>query len=116
MNDTVIGYLVLGAGMLFVLGLVLGVTMRVARPPQAPVTPPAGVHLPPGSFLPAVMPLAGILIFAGLVFKPEDQLANFFVLVPGLLLFVASIVGWVRAANREWTDTEHTSHHDTPGH
>ena len=116
MNDTSFGLLLLGIGMVFVLGLVFAVSSRAGRGGTMRGTPPPGVHLPPPSFLPALMPLAGILIFAGLAFRPDDQLANFFLLVPGLILFVASIVGWVRAANREWTDTEHGSHHDAPGH
>lgn len=116
MNDTTFGLLLLGIGIVFVLGLVFAVTSRAARVSAARATPPPGVHLPPPSFLPALMPLAGILIFAGLAFRPDDQLANFFLFVPGLLLFVLSIIGWVRAANREWTDTEHGSHHDAPGH
>ncbi len=116
MNDTAVGFALLGIGMLFVLGLVFVVSSRAGRAPRGPVTPPAGVHLPPPSLLPPLMPVAGILLFAGLAFRPEDQFANFFILVPGLLLFVAGIVGWVRAANREWTDTERGSHHDAPGH
>ncbi|MEO8246981.1 MAG: hypothetical protein ABI622_07680 [Chloroflexota bacterium] len=116
MNDTTFGLLLLGIGIVFVLGLVFAVTSRAARASGVRPTPPAGVHLPPPSFLPALVPLAGILIFAGLAFRPDDQFANFFIFVPGLLLFVLSIIGWVRAANREWTDTEHGSHHDAPGH
>ena len=116
MNDTSFGLLLLGIGIVFVLGLVIAVTSRAARGSAARPTPPPGVHLPPPSFLPALMPLAGILIFAGLAFRPDDQLANFFIFVPGLILFVVSIIGWVRAANREWTDTEHGSQHDAPGH
>ncbi len=116
MTDTAFGFLILGIGLLFVLGLVFAVTSRTARPAAAHRPPPQGVHLPPGSWLPSLMPLAGALIVAGLAFKPDDQLANLFLFVPGVLLFVAGIVGWVRAANREWTDTEHGSHHDAPGH
>lgn len=116
MNDTAIGYLVLGIGLLFVLGLVLAVSSRAGGASARHPVPPKGVHLPPPSFLPALMPFAGLLIFAGLAFRPDDQLANFIILVPGLLLFVASIVGWVRAANREWVDVEHRSHDDAPGH
>lgn len=116
MNDTTFGLLLIGIGIVFVLGLVFAVTSRAARRSGTRPTPPAGVHLPPPSFLPTLMPLAGILIFAGLAFRPDDQLANFFIFVPGLVLFVVAIIGWVRAANREWTDTERTSHHDAPGH
>lgn len=116
MNDTAIGFLVLGLALLFVLGLVFAVSSRSGRASAPHPVPPKGVHLPPPSFLPALMPLAGLLILAGLAFRPEDQLANFFILVPGLLLFVGSIVSWVRAANREWVDVEHRSHDDAPGH
>ena len=115
MPESTIGFLILGTGILLILAIVFAVTVRTSAPRPRP-TPPPGVHLPPPSFLPALMPLAGILIFAGLAFRPDDQLANFFIFVPGLILFVVSIIGWVRAANREWTDTEHGSQHDAPGH
>ncbi len=116
MNDTAFGFLILGVGLLFVLGLVFAVSSRGSRAAGATPHPPKGVHLPPPSYLPSLMPLGGILIFAGLAFRPEDQLANWFLLVPGLRVFVASIVGWVRAADREWVETEQRPHDEAPGH
>lgn len=116
MTDTAFGFLILGVGLLFVLGLVFAISARGPRRPAPASHPPKGVHLPPPSFLPSLMPLGGILIFAGLAFRPDDQLANWFLLVPGVLVFVASTVGWVRAADREWVETEQRPHDDAPGH
>ena len=116
LNDTTFGFLILGLGLLFVLGLVFAVTSRVSRAPRAAVTPPPGVHLPPGSWLPTAMAFGGALIFAGLASRPDDALANWIIFIPGVLVFVAGVVSWVRAANHEWSDTERGSHDDTPGH
>jgi hypothetical protein len=45
-------------------------------------------------------------------FKPEEQIANPFIAIPGVVLLVAGVVAWVRAANHEWREVEHGSHHD----
>ena len=42
----------------------------------------------------------------GLVFAPEGSVANWFIFVPGLVLLVASVWAWVRAAGHEWHDVE----------
>ncbi|MGH2417463.1 MAG: hypothetical protein ACRDFY_03945, partial [Candidatus Limnocylindria bacterium] len=78
--------------------------------------PPRGVHLPPPSFLPVVFSAAAALLGAGLAFRAEDQLANPWLAIPGVLLFVITAVAWVRAANHEWRDVEHGSHDDAAGH
>ena len=126
MNDTAIGFLILGLGLVLVLGLVFVVTLR-GGPRSAPrPTPPKGVHLPPGSFLPVVLSVGAALIGAGLSFRPEEPWdlpvlgAVSGVVHPvlgplGLLIMVAGIWGWVRAANHEWSETEHSSH-DGPAH
>ena len=116
LNDTTFGFLILGLGLLFVLGLVFAVTSRVSRPARKAGAPPPGVHMPPGSWLPTLMAFGGALILAGLAFRPDDALANWIIFVPGLLVFVGGVVTWVRVANREWRDTEHGSHDDAPGH
>jgi len=36
--------------------------------------------------------------------------------VPGLVVLVASIFAWVRAAGREWREIERGAHDDAPGH
>jgi hypothetical protein len=116
MSDTAFGFLILGIGMLLVLGIVFAISSRpgpaVARP-----TPPPGVHLPPPSFLPVILSVAAALIGAGLAFRGEDQLANPFLAIPGLLVLVLGSIWWVRAANREWHETEHGAHggHATRG-
>ena len=44
---------------------------------------------------------------AGLAFRGDDQLANPFLAIPGLLIFLYGIVvAWVRAAGREWDEVE----------
>ena len=38
------------------------------------------------------------------------------VLARGVLILVAAIVAWVRAANHEWVETEHGPHDDGSAH
>jgi hypothetical protein len=109
MSDTAIGFLILGIGMLVVLGIVFAISSR-PRPATPRPTPPPGVHLPSGSYLPVVLSVAGALLGAGLAFRADDQLANPFLAIPGLLVLVLGAIWWVRAANREWHETEHGSH------
>ena len=110
MSDTAIGFLIVGIGMLFVLGIVFAISSR-PRPARGRVIPPAGVHLPPPSYLPVVLSLAAALLGAGLAFRSEDQLANPFLAIPGVLVFVLGVIWWVSAANREWHDVEHGAAH-----
>lgn len=110
MSDTAIGFLIVGIGMLLVLGIVFAISMRPRRSATA-VVPPPGVHLPPPSFLPAVLSLAAALIGAGLAFRSDDELANPFLGIGGLVVLVAGVVWWVAAANREWTEVEHGASH-----
>jgi hypothetical protein len=112
MTDAALGFLLLGIAMLVVLGIVFIMASRGGAPRGAEPTPPAGVHMPGPSFLPVVFSVALALLGAGVVFRSEDQIANWFILVPGVLLLVAGMFAWVRAANREWHDVEHGSHHD----
>ena len=113
MTDTAIGYALIGTGILLVLGIVFAIASRGGgRRVAARPTPPKGVHMPNPSLMPAAIALGGALMGAGLAFRPDGWLANWYVLVPGLLIFLATIVAWVIAANREWRDTEHGSHHD----
>jgi amino acid transporter len=114
MNDTAVGYAILGTGILVVLGVVFAIASRGSAPPRP--RPPRGVHLPPPSYLPVVFSVAAALIGAGLAFRPEDQVVNPWIAIPGLLLLVVSVIAWVRAANHEWRDVEHGSHDDGPAH
>lgn len=109
MTDTAIGFLIVGIAMLVVLGVVFAVSSR-PRPVGDRSTPPEGVHLPPPSFLPVIVSIAGALIGAGLAFRAEDQLANPFLAIPGLAVLVLGVMWWVRAANREWREVEHGGH------
>lgn len=111
MPDSAIGFVLLGIGILVVLGVVFAIASRggVAR---AATKPPRGVHLPGPSFLPVVISVAVALMGAGLVFRADDQLANPFIAIPGVLVFVLGAIAWVRAANHEWRDVEHGSHDD----
>ena len=115
MTDTAFGFLILGIAMLVVLGIVFVVASRGGARSETPA-PPAGVHMPGPSFLPVVFSVAAVLLGAGLAFRAEDQLANPFLAVPGLLLLVLGALGWVRAANHEWREVEHGSHHDDGAH
>ncbi len=115
MSDTAIGLAIVGIGMLVVLGVVFVVFSRTG-PAEPRANPPRGVHLPGPSFLPVVLSVGGALMGVGLVFHPEGQVANLFVLVPGLVVFVLGCVWWVRAANREWRETERGSHGDGAPH
>ena len=109
MPDTAFGFVIIGIGMLVVLGLVFTIASRPGPATERP-TPPAGVHLPAPSYLPVVLSLAAALIGSGLAFRGEDQLANPFLALPGLLVLVLGSIWWVRDANREWRDTEHGAH------
>lgn len=112
-SDTAIGYLVLGIGIVGLLGVVFVVASREGPPaPRPAASPPRGVHLPGPSALPVLLAVGGALIAAGLAFKPDGVIANGFLAIPGLLVFVGAIVAWVRAANNEWRETEHGAHDD----
>ena len=116
MSDTAIGFLIIGVGMLFVLGVAFAIAARGASAARSRPQPPTGVHLPAPSFLPVVMSFGAALIGAGLAFRGEDQLANPFLAIPGLIVLVVGVIAWVRAANHEWRDTEHGSHGDRATH
>jgi hypothetical protein len=109
-TDPALGYLLLGLGIVAVLVIVFVVTAGVTRGPATHPSPPSGVHLPAPSLLPVAFSLGAALIGAGMAFRPQDQLFNWWLLVPGLIVFVGSAVAWVRAAGREWTETEHGGH------
>ena len=116
MSDTVVGFLILGIGMLVVLGVVFAIAARATGSGGVRAGPPRGVHMPDPSMLPVVMSVGFALLGAGLAFRPEDQIANLFLAIPGVLVFVLGIVAWVRAANHEWRDTEHRPHDDGATH
>ena len=115
MPDTAIGYVLLGIGILVVLGVVFAIASRGGGA-QPAGKPPRGVHMPGPSYLPVVISLSVALIGAGLVFRGDQQLANPFLAIPGLLLFVIVSVAWVRAANHEWREVEHGPHDDGSAH
>jgi hypothetical protein len=114
-NDTAFGYLLLAIGITFVLGVVYAITSHLSVPTSRP-RPPRGVHLPNPSALPVILAVGGALLGAGLAFRADNQLANPFLAVPGLLVFLYAVVAWVRAAGREWDETEHGSHDDASRH
>ena len=63
--DTIVGYAIVGAGILFVLGLVFGITSHQYAAGARP-HPPAGVHLPNPSLLPFIFSIGAALLGAGL--------------------------------------------------
>jgi hypothetical protein len=120
-NDTTIGFLILGLGIVLVLALVFAVTLRGGGRAAGRPSPPRGVHLPSPSMLPVVLSLGAALIGAGLSFRPEEPwdlpllgaisgVAHPILAPLGLVIMVLGIWGWVRAANHEWRETEHGSH------
>jgi hypothetical protein len=126
-NDSTIGFLILGLGLLLVLAIVFAVTLRSGTRGTARSAPPRGVHLPLPSMLPVIMSVGAALIAAGLAFKPDTAWdapmlgAISGVVHPilgpfGLLVLVAGIWGWVRAAGREWRETERGGAHDAASH
>ncbi len=115
MPDTAIGFVLLGIGILVVLGVVFAISSRSGGT-RATRKPPRGVHMPGPSYLPVVISLAVALVGAGLVFRGDDQLANPFLAIPGVALFVIVSVAWVRAANHEWREVEHAAHDDGSAH
>ena len=115
MTDTAVGYILIGVAMLVVLGVVFAVSSR-RGPAGGRPRPPRGVHMPGPSYLPVVMSVGMLLLGAGLATRPEDQLANLWLAVPGIAVMVIGIVAWVRAANHEWRETEHGAHDDGAAH
>jgi hypothetical protein len=117
-SDVAFGYLLLASGIGFALAIVYGLTSQIGRAPRARPKVPRGVHLPPPSILPAVMAVGATLLGASLAFRADNQpLANPFLAVPALVVMLTGIVAWIRAAGREWRETEAGSAHDeTPGH
>jgi hypothetical protein len=113
MSDQMVGYLLLGLAV-----VAIGATVAVAaRAPRAePLHPPRGIHVPPGSWLPLAWATGGALLAAGLAFKPDDQLTAWWFLLPGLGVIVAAAVLSIRAAGREWRETEHGSRDEGAGH
>ena len=115
MNDTAVGFAILGVGIVLVLGIVFAVTLRAWRVPSERPKPPRGVHLPLPSSLPVTLSIGAAFIGAGLAFRPDDLPVQPILGGLGLLVLVAGIVGWVGAAGREWREVEHTGHDDA-GH
>jgi hypothetical protein len=116
MPDIAVGYVLLGVGILVVLGIVFAAASRGGGGERAGATPPRGVHMPGPSYLPVAISISAALIGAALAFRGDGQLANPFLAILGVAVFVAVSVAWVRAANHEWRDTEHGSHDDGASH
>lgn len=115
MTDVAIGFLLLGVAMLVVLGIVFAISSR-GGPPREKPHPPRGVHLPGPSFLPVVMSVGALLLGGGLAFRPDDQFANLWLLIPGVAVLIFGVIAWVTAANHEWRDAERGSHDDGAAH
>jgi hypothetical protein len=113
LNDQLLGYVLVA---LAAMGAVAIVAVAARARAGASVHPPAGIHVPPGSWLPVLWAVAASLVGAGLAFKPEDQVLNWFFAIPGFILIVLAAVSSVRAAGREWRATEHGSDDEGAGH
>jgi threonine/homoserine/homoserine lactone efflux protein len=112
--DTIVGYLIVGAGILFALGLVFAITSRQTAASARP-HPPHGVHLPNPSLLPFVLSIGAALLGAGLALHALSAVLYVLAAV-GVLVIAYAAVGWVRAAGREWRETESTPHDEAEGH
>ncbi len=111
MSDAAFGFLLLGIALLVVLGIVFAVSSRGGRRRET-AAPPPGVHMPGPSFLPVIFSFGAVLLGIGFALKGEFPVANPFLAIPGVLVIIAAVIGWVRAANREWIDVEHGAHDD----
>lgn len=111
MNDTSLGYALIAFGVLAVLVIVFVLSSRGGRRGEAKEAP-RGVHMPAPSLLPVLFAIAAAAMGAGLAFKPDGSIANWFVFVPGLVLLIVSIWAWVRDAGHEWRDVERRAHDD----
>jgi hypothetical protein len=115
MPDTALGYLIIGAGIIFLLGLVFAISSRGPTAAER-LHPPRGVHMPNPSLLPVVFAVGALFLGAGLAFHPKGWVINLYLAVPGLLIFAYAAIGWVRAAGTEWRDTDRGAHDDGQGH
>lgn len=113
MTEQFIGLVLLGIGVVAIAAAVAAAARAGDRPP---LHPPRGVHVPPGSWLPMLWAGGAALLAAGLAFKPDDQGAAWWFLIPGLIVIVVAAVVSIRAAGREWHETEHGSHDEGAGH
>lgn len=118
MSDAAFGFLLLGIALLVVLGIAFVISSRGGRQRGAATTsPPPGVHMPGPSFLPVIFSVGAVLLGMGFAVKGDAAVANPFLAIPGVLVIITAVVGWVRAANREWVEVEHGSHDsDEPVH
>jgi hypothetical protein len=112
-SDILIGYLIVGVGIVFVLGLVFGISSR--QPRQRP-KPPRGVHMPNPSPLPFIFSLGAAFLGAALAFHPKGLVVNVFLAIPAVAIIVYGAVAWVRAAGREWQETESSPHDEVGEH
>ena len=82
MNDTAIGFVLLGIALIVVLGVVFVIASRGGPAVETP-KPPPGVHMPGPSFLPVVLSVGAALLAAGFAFRGDWALANPFLAIPG---------------------------------
>ena len=113
MTDQLLGFLLIAVVLVAVAAVVAAAALGRARPV---LHPPAGIHVPPGSWLPLLWTAGAALFGAGLAFKPEDQPVAWWFFLPGLVLLVGAAVVSVRTAGREWEETEHGSHDEGADH
>src|SRR5207249_132562 len=110
--DTIVGYLIVGAGILFVLGLVFAITSRQAAPGTRP-RPPRGVHLPNPSLLPFIFSVGAAILGAGLALHGISPMLYSLPAVDELVLAYVA-VDCVRAAGRAWHEPERGPHNAYP--
>jgi len=112
MTEQLIGLILLGIAAVAIAGAVAAAARGRG---QVALHPPRGIHVPPGSWLPLAWAAGAALVGAGLAFKPDDQVAAWWFLIPGLAVILVAVVVSIRAAGREWHETEHGSHDEGVG-
>jgi threonine/homoserine/homoserine lactone efflux protein len=76
---------------------------------------PAASTYPNPSLLPFIFSVGAALLGAGLALHSLNVILYALAAV-GALVIVYAAVGWVRAAGREWHETEHGPHDEVAGH
>jgi hypothetical protein len=113
-SDTLIGYLIVGVGILFVLGLVFTITSVQASAAGRP-HPPRGVHMPRPSLLPFIFSIGAAMLGAGLALHKIGPIL-YVLAALGVVVIAYAAVSWVRAAGQEWKETEGGPHDEAGGH
>ena len=112
MPDQLVGYLLIGVGVL---------RRRHRRRCgsgryRGPLHPPPGVHVPPGSWLPVAVGRGRRPARGRTRLQARGPGLNWWFAIPGLVLFIVAALVSIRVASREWRETEDGSHDEGAAH